>query len=130
MERSLSRTAVSARLERRIYSNADHTSRVFSPRLVPPREAARCVFREQSVQLIAQAPILISLASQLAGKPNPETFPFQSMTLHLKPPLETAGVSLANGAQANGSSENAIQPEADGGVTLELDGDDMNEALQ
>ncbi len=43
------------------------------------------------------------------------------MTLHLKPPLETAEVPLTNGdAKAKG----------DCSVTLELEGDDMNEALQ
>jgi tryptophan aminotransferase len=65
---------------------------------------------------------------QLAGKPNPETFPFQSMTLRLKPPLD--GTSLQNGhADANGDGDGVTGNE-DGSVTLELDGDDMHEALQ
>jgi hypothetical protein len=50
------------------------------------------------------------------------------MTLRLKPPLD--GTSLQNGhADANGDGDGVTGNE-DGSVTLELDGDDMHEALQ
>ncbi|KAH8081806.1 pyridoxal phosphate-dependent transferase [Filobasidium floriforme] len=66
--------------------------------------------------------------SFLAGKPNPETFPFSSMTLHLKPPLETP-VSLQNGSSSQEVDVNGDK-RADGGVDLEIEGADMEEALQ
>jgi hypothetical protein len=52
------------------------------------------------------------------------------MTLHLKPPLE-APVSLQNGAQGTGevTAENGAAG-SDGGVDLEIEGEDMQEALQ
>lgn len=62
--------------------------------------------------------------SFLAGKPNPSTFPFSSMTLHLKPPLGT-DVSL----EANGVN-GAEKKNASGGIDLEIEGEDMEEALQ
>jgi hypothetical protein len=48
------------------------------------------------------------------------------MTLHLKPPLESAEVPLTNG-HVHGQG---LQTPVECGVTLELDGEDMNEALQ
>ena len=68
---------------------------------------------------------VLAPCKQLAGKPNPKTFPFSSMTLHLKPPLE-APVSLVRGS-AEGTEG---KKDDDGGIDLEIAGEDMEEALQ
>lgn len=49
------------------------------------------------------------LADSSAGRPNPTTFPFESITLNIKPPLDGR------------SSES---------VAVQLDGEALNEALQ
>lgn len=64
--------------------------------------------------------------SFLAGKPNPSTFPFEKVTLHLKPPLENAPEVAIDG-HVNGD---AIRSDGAGGVTLEIQGEDLDEALQ
>lgn len=69
--------------------------------------------------------------SFLAGKPNPSTFPFEKVTLHLKPPLENAPeVALDNGLPAANGNGHAIKSDGAGGVTLEIKGADLDEALQ
>jgi len=50
------------------------------------------------------------------------------MTLHLKPPLESP-VSLKNGSSSQEVDVNGDK-RADGGVNLEIEGADMEEALQ
>lgn len=59
------------------------------------------------------------MISFLAGKPNPSTFPFESITINLKPSLTLPGQS--NG-HTNGSSP---APES-----VTIDGTDLAEALQ
>jgi hypothetical protein len=49
------------------------------------------------------------------------------MTLHLKPPLE-APVSLVSGSAAKKDDDG--ENEDDGGIDLEIAGEDMEEALQ
>lgn len=73
------------------------------------------------------------VVSFLAGKPNPATFPFESVTLHLKPPL---GVDAADGAYAESlkgqkdEEGREIKVDEKGQIVLELEGKDMQEALQ
>ncbi|KAJ9108584.1 hypothetical protein QFC19_002300 [Naganishia cerealis] len=73
------------------------------------------------------------VVSFLAGKPNPATFPFESVTLHLKPPL---GIELGDAAFAKSlkgqvdQEGNTIQVDEKGQIVLELEGRDMQEALQ
>jgi hypothetical protein len=73
------------------------------------------------------------VVSFLAGKPNPATFPFESVTLHLKPPL---GIDLGDAAYAKGlegkvdQEGNDIKVDEKGQIVLELEGRDMQEALQ
>ena len=73
------------------------------------------------------------VVSFLAGKPNPATFPFESVTLHLKPPL---GVDAADGVYAESlkgqkdEEGREIEVDVKGQIVLELEGKDMQEALQ
>lgn len=48
------------------------------------------------------------------------------MTLHLKPPLELP-VPLQNGSSGHSAD---VKANGDGGVDLEIEGEDMEEALQ
>lgn len=59
------------------------------------------------------------MISFLAGKPNPTTFPFESITINLKPSLTLPGET--NG-HTNGSSAEA--------ESVTIDGADLAEALQ
>ena len=60
------------------------------------------------------------MISFLAGKPNPKTFPFDSITLKMKPVLGKPEVF------SNGVSENGV-PEAE---TITISGEQLDEALQ
>ncbi|KAJ9115906.1 hypothetical protein QFC22_005049 [Naganishia vaughanmartiniae] len=73
------------------------------------------------------------IVSFLAGKPNPATFPFESVTLHLKPPLgiDLGDVAYAKGLKGSVDQEgNDIKVDEKGQIVLELEGRDMQEALQ
>lgn len=73
------------------------------------------------------------VVSFLAGKPNPATFPFESVTLHLKPPLgvEAGDVAYAEGLRGMKDQEGrVVEVDGKGQVVLELEGKDMQEALQ
>ncbi|KAJ9107698.1 hypothetical protein QFC21_001158 [Naganishia friedmannii] len=73
------------------------------------------------------------VVSFLAGKPNPATFPFESVTLHLKPPLgiDLGDVAYAKGLEGTVDQEgNDIKVDEKGQIVLELEGRDMQEALQ
>ena len=56
------------------------------------------------------------MISFLAGKPNPTTFPFESITINLKKPI----ASLANGKENGNASASSI----------DLSGDELAGALQ
>lgn len=73
------------------------------------------------------------VVSFLAGKPNPATFPFESVTLHLKPPLgvdasDAAYVDALKGQKDQEGRE--VKVDERGQIVLELEGKDMQEALQ
>lgn len=73
------------------------------------------------------------VVSFLAGKPNPATFPFEGVTLHLKPPLgvEAGDVAYAKSLEGQKDQEGlAINVDDKGQIVLELEGKDMQEALQ
>jgi hypothetical protein len=73
------------------------------------------------------------VVSFLAGKPNPATFPFESVTLHLKPPLGVEAGDVAYAKSLDGQKDNEgleIKVDDKGQIVLELEGKDMQEALQ
>ena len=73
------------------------------------------------------------VVSFLAGKPNPATFPFESVTLHLKPPLgiDAGDAEYVKSLEGQMDHEGrAISVDDKGQIVLELEGKDMQEALQ
>lgn len=73
------------------------------------------------------------VVSFLAGKPNPATFPFESVTLHLKPPLGIDAGDAAYVKSLEGQKDQeglAISVDDKGQIVLEIEGRDLQEALQ
>ncbi|KII93912.1 hypothetical protein PLICRDRAFT_171614 [Plicaturopsis crispa FD-325 SS-3] len=64
------------------------------------------------------------MISLLAGKPNPSTFPFESITMKLKPHRPPKSCESLDGANVNGNMV------GESGDTITLDNEELDEALQ
>lgn len=67
------------------------------------------------------------MISFLAGKPNPSTFPFESITMKLKPALGAAG---GGGPAATHAATSNGKLEEPGAQTITISGKVLDEALQ
>lgn len=70
------------------------------------------------------------MISFLAGKPNPATFPFESITLNLKPPLDGSSAASATAGTANGHANGHSNGSAPSGGSVTISGKELDEALQ